>query len=114
MTRDERTEGWESEACSLPIAERPLRRVEFDELFATALRRQIRPEPTRLRWELDPGWEAHARDLVAREAECCSFFTFTFTVASGALLLDVQAPPTHAGVLDGLAARAAAAAGTPA
>jgi hypothetical protein len=101
------TEGWVPQACTLPTLERPPRRAEFDDLFATALRRQHRLAPTRLRWELDPAEERRARDLTARETDCCSFFVFTFTSAPGRLLLDVQVPPGHVDVLDALAARAA-------
>ncbi len=100
------------EACTLPTAERPLRLAEFDDLFATALRGQHRPTPTRLRWELDPAAEATARDLTARESACCSFFTFTFdsrrTAPGGPLELLAEVPAGQVAVLDALAARAAA------
>jgi hypothetical protein len=49
-----------------------------------------------------------ARDLTGRETECCSFFTFTFAPAGGALQLDVEVPAGYAAVLDALARRAAA------
>ncbi len=96
------------EACTLPSAERPLRLAEFDDLFATALRGQQRLSPTRLRWRLDPVAEQAARDLTGRESECCSFFSFTFAPADGAVHLDVAVPEAHADVLDALADRAAA------
>ena len=32
-------------------------------------------------------------DLIAREVECCAFFTFRMTVAHGELVLEVDAPP---------------------
>lgn len=91
------------EACVLPTAERPLRLAEFDRLFATALRQRVRLAPTRLRLRLDPAAEAVARDLLARETECCSFFTFTFGRDADALTVDVEVPSAHASVLDGLA-----------
>jgi hypothetical protein len=96
------------EACTLPTAQRPLRLAEFEELFATALRAQERLSPTWLRWRLDPAAEPFARDLTARESECCSFFTFRFTSAGGALHLDVRVPQAQVAVLDALAGRAAA------
>jgi hypothetical protein len=99
------------EACTLPTAERPLRLAEFDDLFATALRGQQRLSPTRLRWRLDPAAEQAARDLAGRESECCSFFSFTFAPADGAVQLDVAVPEAHADVLDALANRAAAGTG---
>ena len=62
--------------------------------------------------DLDPAAEARARDLVARESGCCSFFFFTFAPAShpgGTLLrLEVRVPPAYAGVLDALTCRASA------
>jgi hypothetical protein len=101
-------QAWVPSACTLPTAERPLRRAEFDELFATALRGQQRLAPTRLRWQLDPNAEPIARDLTGRESECCSFFTFTYARASDNVQLDVTVPEAHVDVLDALAGRAAA------
>ncbi|GAA2575148.1 hypothetical protein GCM10010399_00650 [Dactylosporangium fulvum] len=58
------------------------------------------------------GLAATVRDLTAREAACCSFFTFTVTpgpAAGGeALTLDVRVPARHADVLASLTARAGA------
>ncbi len=97
-----------SDACTLPTAERPLRVAEFDDLFATGVRGQLRLSATRLRWLLDPAAEPTARDLNARETQCCSFFTFTFAPVDGALQLDVEVPAARVDVLDALAERAAA------
>jgi hypothetical protein len=109
MTRDDPE--WVPEACTLPTTDRPLRLAEFDDLFATALREQLRLSPTALRWHLDPAAEATARDLTGRESSCCSFFTFTFArddAGDGAKLrLDVQVPAGRIDVLDALARRAA-------
>ena len=99
---------WVPQACTLPTAERPVREAEFDELFAAALRGQQRLAPTRLRWRLDPAAEPAARDLAARETECCSFFTFTFAAAGTSTSSCTASPAAHAGVLDALADRAAA------
>jgi hypothetical protein len=106
MTTNDRA--WVPQACTLPIAERPLRAAEFDELFATALRGQRRLAPTLLRWRLDPAAEPAARELADRESGCCSFFTFTFTKDGDAVQVDVEVPAASAGVLDALAKRAAA------
>jgi hypothetical protein len=106
--------GWTAPTCALPAAERPLRLAEFDALFATALRHQSRPAPTRLRLVLDAAAEATAPELTAREAACCSFFAFSFTRAGGELVLDVDVPAASACVLDALAARATAAGAGPA
>ena len=111
MATNDDVAAWAPDACTLPIAERPVRATEFDDLFATALRGQQRLSPTRLRWRLDPAAEQSARDLTRREAECCSFFTFAFAPADGAagsaVHLDITVPEAHAGVLDALADRAA-------
>ncbi len=98
---------WIPEACTLPTAERPLRLREFDAMFAEATRDVRRVSDDHLRVELAPSPEVASRvaDLAARETSCCSFFTFTLTAASGALLLDVTVPAGHTDVLDGLAAR---------
>ena len=104
----EGTEIWVPEACTLPTVERPLRREEFDGLFASALTAQERPSPTVLRWTLDPTVEPTVRELTQREIACCSFFSFDFTVAGDSLRVDVLVPPAQIKVLDALAARAAA------
>jgi hypothetical protein len=53
------------------------------------------------------GLAALAVGLVAREAACCPFFTFTLTATGGALELAVAVPDSHVEVLDGFAARVA-------
>jgi hypothetical protein len=101
-------------ACTLPRAERPLRAEEFQWLFAAALRGLDRPERTLLRLALDGSDEmaAATRELVARESACCSFFEFRLTpTPDRMLLLEIRVPTRQIAVLDGLAARAAAATG---
>ncbi|MFC0557208.1 hypothetical protein ACFFHJ_40580 [Planotetraspora thailandica] len=53
-----------------------------------------------------PRVEETARDLIAREADCCSFFSFRLTTQGRSLTIDIEVPAVHARVLDGLAARA--------
>lgn len=102
------------DACTLPTAERPLRLAEFDDLFATAVRRvdSIGTTHARLHLTGPAGLAARVRDLAARETECCSFFTFTTTgepAADGeAVILDIEVPDAYAGVLASLAQRASA------
>ena len=97
------------EACTLPTAERPLRLAEFDELFATAVRRVGSVSATHARLHLTGpvGLAARVRDLAARESECCSFFTFTTTAQSAtdgeAVVLDIEVPAAHTDVLASLA-----------
>jgi hypothetical protein len=97
-----------SDMCTLPTAERPLRAAEFDEVFARSVRGVDRADPLRLVLELEPTAAVAARvaDLVVRETECCSFFTFTLTATGGALRLDIEVVPAQVEVLDALAARA--------
>ena len=100
--------GWVPATCTLPTAERPLRRGEFNEMFSTVLREQERVSPLMLRWVFDPAAEVSLRDLTARESECCSFFGFGFSTAVEGLLIDVTVPAAQVAVLDALQARAAA------
>jgi hypothetical protein len=102
------------DACTLPTVEQPLRLAEFDELFANAVSRveQVTAQHVRMRLAGPVGLEATARDLTARESECCSFFSFTITPEPAdqgeALWLDIAVPVQYAGVLDALTQRAAA------
>ncbi|MEV4099340.1 hypothetical protein AB0J42_03700 [Nonomuraea sp. NPDC049649] len=97
--------GWAPSACTLPTADRPLRVAEFDALFSEAVRATRDPARLRLELAFSPGNAARAADLAARETGCCSFFTFTLTIADGRLTLDVTVPPEHADVLDALGRR---------
>ncbi|WP_446214792.1 hypothetical protein [Micromonospora sp. IBHARD004] len=99
-------EEWVPEVCTLPTAERPLRVAEFDELFTTALRGQTRLSSTAARWEFAVSSAAVVRDLIERESDCCSFFTFLISTTDDAVLVDVRVPVGHETVLDGLTDRA--------
>ncbi len=107
---------WAPDSCTLPTAERPTRVAEFDELFATALVAVDRPTTLSARFTLaaGPGVAATVADLVARESQCCAFFTFDLVEDGDALSLTVGVPPRQLDVLDSLAARASSAAGRPA
>jgi hypothetical protein len=100
------------DACTLPTAEQPLRLAEFDDLFATAVRRvdPIGATHARLHLTGPAGLAARVQDLAARETGCCSFFTFTTNsepAADGeAVVLDIEVPAAHADVLASLAQRA--------
>jgi hypothetical protein len=101
---------WVPDACTLPTAERPLRLAEFDQLFADSVRRLDRLGPDHLRLHLDGAdhVEATARDLTARETQCCSFFTFAIhRPTAQSLTVDIQVPAAHIAVLDALADHAA-------
>lgn len=95
---------WVPESCTLPTVERPLRVAEFDDLFATAVGPAERLGPTRLRVPLPAGDDvvSTARDLVARETGCCSFFSFDVRPSSGGTELEVRVPESQTAVLDAM------------
>jgi hypothetical protein len=96
---------WIPDTCTLPTVEQPLRVAEFDAVFDASLRATERVSATRLRLVLDPAVDQRLRELTARESQCCSFFTFTFSTESAGLVLDVEVPPSQTAVLDALASR---------
>jgi hypothetical protein len=103
-------ESWAPADCTLPTAERPARAAEFSELFRHAVTgtERIGPQQLRLTLRRDRQIAAQAAELAAAETECCSFFTFTLTVANDCLLLDVSVPPARVEILDALAGQARA------
>jgi hypothetical protein len=98
---------WVPEACTLPTEEQPLRVAEFDALFATATGPAERLGPTRLRVHLPGGQDnvARARDLIARETGCCSFFSFDLRPSATDMELDVEVPEAHVAILDAVQQR---------
>lgn len=94
------------DSCTLPSAERPLRSEEFDQLLRQSAQRVDRVSATHARVTLDHDAElaATVARLSARETQCCSFFTFTLTLAATEVALDVSVPATKSDVLDGLLA----------
>lgn len=110
MSTDEFTLDAIGSSCTLPQADRPLRLAEFDDLFADALRAVQRLSSTSARLTLagSAQIEARTRDLTERESQCCSFFDFRIARDGTAVILDIDVPPAHVAVLDGLTARAAA------
>ncbi|WP_063747231.1 thioredoxin family protein [Saccharothrix sp. NRRL B-16314] len=103
--------GWVSvEACTLPTADQPMRLAEFEGLFTASLLVLRREESGWLRLRLDGGAdvESRARDLTAREAECCAFFDFAVDRDGDQVVVDVRVPADKEVVLDGLAAQAEA------
>lgn len=92
---------WVPAACTLPTAERPMRVAEFDELFAQ-VRDVSRPQPTQLSLTLPSDAEETARDLSARESQCCSFFTFEFEPEGESVVMRIGVPTENVDVLDAL------------
>lgn len=99
---------WAPDACTLPTAERPLRRDDFDDLFARHALAVVRESAIRTRIDLraDPEIAARAAALAANETGCCSFFAFDLTIRDGELALGVSTAPAHQEVLAALTARA--------
>ena len=96
-----------TDACTLPTVERPLRLAEFDALFATAVRRvERRGRDVRMHLRGEAGLVEEVRDLTERETWCCSFFTFGIDGTDEDLRLDVSVPPARQELLDALAERA--------
>lgn len=93
---------WVPRECRLPTVEQPLRVAEFGALLARAVAPPRRPAPGRLELLLAPDAEPVARDLVARETACCSFFSFTLRPGPAGTELTVEVPAAHVAVLDAM------------
>ncbi|MGN9913939.1 hypothetical protein ACTMTJ_41050 [Phytohabitans sp. LJ34] len=101
------------DACTLPVAEHPLRLDELDRLFASAVREQRRVSGQHLQLVLvgDNDVEAVTRDLVRRESTCCAFFEFAVERQREGLIVDIRVPDGQTAVLDGLVHRVSLARG---
>lgn len=87
-------------ACSLDAAGQADRGREFADLFAGA---RIRREgPARAVATLDAAREPDVRALLAREAECCPFWTFTVARDGDTLTVAIAGPDDAAALLDRL------------
>lgn len=92
--------------CTLPAGEQPLRAAEFGQLFAASVLRCERVAPTRIDLVLTAAAEATARDLAAREADCCSFFTFAFTTCGSEVVMSIVVTQAYTPLLDELMVQA--------
>ncbi|KQV75284.1 arsenate reductase [Aeromicrobium sp. Root344] len=98
---------WVPSTCTLPTVDRPLREAEFDDFFASdVLGVDELPEGVRVALRTNPEVVARAATLAAREANCCSFFSFDLSIADGRTTMQVSATPEHAEVLAAVAVRA--------
>lgn len=107
MTHDD---GWVPRTCTLPTVEQPLRRGEFDAVFATDVLGVVRETPTRTRLDLRPSPDVAGRvaALAVKETGCCSFFSFDLAIADGSVRLSVVTAAAQRDVLAALTARAEA------
>lgn len=96
-----------TDACTMPTGDRPLRLAEFDDLFATAVRGvERRGSDVRMHLVGSEGLADRVRDLTERETSCCSFFTFAIEGSDHDLTLDISVPPDRLQIIEALAARA--------
>lgn len=104
------TDDWVPETCTLPSVDQPLRRAEFDAMFAEDVTSvdQISPEQLRFELRADPAAAARAAGLAVKETGCCSFFTFDLSIGEGKVLMTVTTSATHTEVLTALRDRATA------
>lgn len=102
------SDDWIPAACTLPTVDQPLRRAEFDDLFARDVVGINRRSAHGVGFELRPEPEVAARaaGLAAKETGCCSFFTFDLTIADGKVEMVVSTGPEHDAVLEALVVRA--------
>ena len=89
-------------ACTLPTADRPLRAAEFTELFAAVVDSVERRDLTTAIFTLPLDALESARDLAARETDCCSFFEFAVEPHGGHARMTVRVPARYADVLHAL------------
>jgi hypothetical protein len=103
-------DNWVPQACTLPTVEQPLRRDEFDALFAEDVTRVEQTSPERLQFDLraDSDAAARAAELAVKETGCCSFFAFDLSIGGGKVAMTVSTASTHAAVLAALRDRATA------
>jgi hypothetical protein len=79
--------------CSLDASSMAERMAEFERLFASALVSQRRePGQLRLEFALTGKEEAAVRELFAREAECCTFFSFGIQRDAERLIVTMAVP----------------------
>jgi hypothetical protein len=105
---------WVPASCTLPTVDLPLRRAEFDDLFAEDVVSVSQTSPVEVRFELraEPQVAARAASLAAKETGCCSFFTFGLAITDGRVEMTVSTQPAHESVLAALSDRARAKVGT--
>lgn len=110
MTANLLGDDWVPQACTLPRVDQPLRRAEFDDLFARDVLAVHRESAQRIRLELRLDAETASRTaaLAVKETGCCSFFAFDLAIADGVLSLGIETAAPHEAVLAALCARAEA------
>jgi hypothetical protein len=92
-------------ACSLNGGDFERRLAAISELGRDSLLGRSAEEGRhRLRFRADEGTRRRLREVVAAEAQCCSFLALEVSEADGDLLLSIAAPAEAQEMADGLAA----------
>jgi hypothetical protein len=79
-------------ACTLAADEQVDRGGEWARMLTRATARTLIDARAELTFPRDPALASELADLVAREVDCCGFFTFTLTVSRDEIVLGVTAP----------------------
>ncbi|GEK22466.1 MerR family transcriptional regulator [Cellulomonas xylanilytica] len=86
-------------ACSLDAGSVPDRVADWQALVARAVSREPITGGVALQFVASPELVAELARLAAAEQDCCTFFTFTLTMTTGQVRLEVQAPDSAADVV---------------
>ena len=79
-------------ACTLETNELGTRVDEWAEMLRRATSREMTDAGAHVTFARDAALAAELADLMAREVDCCGFFTFTLTVSHDTIVLGVSAP----------------------
>ncbi len=79
-------------ACTLTADEQVDRGGEWARMLTRASTRELTDAGAQLTFPRDAALTTELADLVAREVDCCGFFTFTLTVSHDTLVLGISAP----------------------
>jgi len=102
-TSDECLTALDDPACTLPDADRPVRRDGWHALLGSAtIATADGPRTARFEFPADPETAAAVAGLASDEVACCAFFEFGIRVREGGLELRATVPPGHERVVEGL------------
>ncbi|GEK19901.1 MerR family transcriptional regulator [Cellulomonas xylanilytica] len=86
-------------ACSLDAGAVPDRISDWQALVARAVKREPIADGVALKFVASPELVVEVARLAAAEQDCCTFFTFTLTMTTGHVRLEVEAPGEAADVV---------------
>jgi hypothetical protein len=78
--------------CTLEDSEFAVRGAQWRELLASASAREATPNGVRLVFPDDPRTGERLDGLIAKEASCCSWMTFSVERDDGAITVSVSGP----------------------